>query len=642
MERQYSNSLRRRNGKAIVLLLLVMVVDGLGNLYWGGVMQVQAQGTLALAFVRAARDYQVPAPLLKSLCYMEGRLSNHAGTASMDRGYGCMHLQMNDHSSTLAQAAQLLGVSPALLRSSMVWNIRGGAAILSTVECQLLHRPAAVLTLDDWYPVVAAYSHASAPHVARMYADALFALLRRGFRAPAENGEMIVVEPQVVHRTVASLPTLTSSTSAADAAMTATPAAQHIGAHARGARQDAQQAIPARLIRALQDPLVKRQRTLPAGCVDDHHTDYPMAVDCMMDPRTFDCNAVEDTAPCTYESARRPNNALPIEFLVLHDIEGSAQAALRSFRDLDSAASAHYVVDSDGTVYQTVRENDIAYHAGNYWYNQRSIGVEHAGYDATGYQWYNASLYLASAYLTAYLLNKYHIPLDHDHILSHGTIPAPKLSLGPNHVDPGPYWLWDNYFQLINELGVPFAPVSDNSTILMLRPVTSLVPLDGERETELNYNYFPLYNGPSTDSGLIPQVSADNKFDETGNVEPGVSYVVTNAVLDPAGSGKMLYELWYGVEAHSKSHVGSTLAHAHQVWLAASPAMLTRGHGTAIQLQRATPVYGRPNLDASYQIGDAPAGAIFAAPFAIQSEHRIWYVINYNHRQAWVPIDALL
>jgi Negative regulator of beta-lactamase expression len=634
MKKQYSSSLRRRNGQALVLLLLVVVVEGLGNLCLGGVTLVQAQGTLTQAFTRAAHDYQVPEPLLKGLCYMEGRLSNHAGNASMDRGYGCMHLQMNDHSSTLAQAAHILGVSPALLRSSMVWNIRGGAAILSTAERQTLRRPAAVLTLDDWYPVIAAYSDASAPNVARMYADALFTLLRRGFRAPAENGEMIVVEPQVVQHTVAALPTLTSATATV-------PALQHIGAHARGAQRDVQQAIPAHLIRALQDPLVVRQRTLPAGCVDDHNTDYPVAVDCMVNPRTFDCNAVKDTVPCTYESARRPDNALPIEFLVIHDIEGSAQAALRSFRDPQSAASAHYVVDSDGTVYQVVRENDIAYHAGNYWYNQRSIGIEHAGYDATGYKWYNATLYLASAYLTAYLLNKYRIPLDHDHILSHGTIPAPKLTLGPNHVDPGPYWLWDNYFKLINELGISFAPVSDNSTVLMLRPATSLVPLAGGRETELNYNYFPLYNGPSTDSGLIPQVSSGDRFDETGNIEPGVSYVVTNAVLDPAGSGKTLYALWYGVETHPKGHVGSTLAHARQVWLAASPDMLTRGHGMAIQLQHSTAIYGRPNLDASYRIGDAPAGAIFAAPFVIQSDQRIWYVINYNHRQAWIPIDAL-
>ena len=81
--------------------------------------------------------------------------------------------------------------------------------------------------------------------------------------------------------------------------------------------------------------------------------------------------------------------------------------------------------------------------------NEQSIGIEHTGFGATGYQWYNTAQYLASAKLVAYLLNKYHIPLDHDHIVSHGTVPAAFLKASPNHVDPGPYWLWDYYFNLI-------------------------------------------------------------------------------------------------------------------------------------------------------------------------------------------------
>ncbi len=70
----------------------------------------------------------------------------------------------------------------------------------------------------------------------------------------------------------------------------------------------------------------------------------------------------------------------------------------------------HYVVDTDGTVYQCLREKDIAFQNGNFWYNQRTIGIEHVGVDATGYQWYNATEYLGSAQLTAYLLTKYNIP----------------------------------------------------------------------------------------------------------------------------------------------------------------------------------------------------------------------------------------
>lgn len=44
----------------------------------------------------------------------------------------------------------------------------------------------------------------------------------------------------------------------------------------------------------------------------------------------------------------------------------------------DREASAHYCVDSDGRVTQTVWDRDVAWHAHNWPENQRSIGVEHA------------------------------------------------------------------------------------------------------------------------------------------------------------------------------------------------------------------------------------------------------------------------
>jgi len=619
-----------------VWLLLVFVLSGVCTLFAGGTTRVEAQGVLVHTFARAAHDYQVPEPLLKGLCYMEGRLSNHGGTASMDHGYGCMHLLMNDHAATLEQAAHDLGVTPTLLRSSMVWNIRGGAAILRDAARRIVRRPAAVLTLGDWYPVVAAYSAASRPAVEHMYADSLFALLRTGFRASAEDGEVISLAPQVIHVASTALP------ARGTVITTATPQVarpRHIGASAKTTMRAAWQ------VHTVQTTHREQRSALPAGCVDDHHTDYPLAVDCILKPHLFDCNSVADAIPCTYEDAKRPDGDLPIEFLVIHDIEGSAQAALAWFHNPSSAGSAHYVVDSDGTIYQVVHERDIAYHAGNYWYNQRSIGIEHAGYDATGYEWYNATLYLASASLSAYLLNKYHIPLDHDHILSHGTIPASSLATNPNHVDPGPYWLWDDYFSLIHHMGVPYSPVSANSTIIMLHPLTDLIPLrGGGRETAGNYNYFPLYNGPSTQSGLVPSADAGsgNPLDESGNIEPDVSYVATNAVLDPAGSGKMLYEIWYGIEDHLNASPPDKLANARQVWLAVDPNSVTRGHGIAIALQHPAHIYARPDMRALYVLGDAPVGAIFNAPFAISSNNSTWYLINYNHRQAWLPIDAIL
>jgi hypothetical protein len=495
-------------------------------------------------------------------------------------------------------------------------NIRGGAAVLHAYQHQLVPGAASTLTLRDWYPVVEAYSGATDRHVAQMYADALFTLLRSGFRARAETGELVTLQPQNIP----------------------VPLQTQEGLHRAGSvsPKGVQTARPARQQRQTHTG------TLPDGCVSgDQQTDYPDAVDCILPPKTYDCNAVKDDAPCTYESARRPDTDLPIQFVVIHDIEGTAQTALASFRNPKSEVSIHYIVDSDGTVYQVLHENDIAYHAGNYWYNQRSIGIEHAGYAASGYSWYNATLYLASARLTAYLINKYQIPLDHDHILGHGTIPAPTLALSPNHVDPGPYWMWDYYFDLIHQQGIPFAPVSDDSRIVMLHLSSAIASQGSSDEGVHHSNYFALYTGPSTDSGLIPQASG-GILDETGNIEPGISYVVTGEVRDPAGSGKMLYQIWYGVALHLHDDKNpSKLASARQVWLAADPSQLTTGHGVAIQLIHPTPIYSRPDVDTHYQIGDAPIGAIFASPFAITSGDTIWCAINFNHRQAWVPFSAL-
>jgi hypothetical protein len=606
---------RRWNVYSVMLLLLLLVTAGM-NMYIGVRMPVvYAASRLEQAFASAASDYEVPEPLLKSLCYMEGHLSNHGGRASMDNGYGCMHLMMNGHMHALSQAATLLHVDAAKLKTSLPLNIRGGAAVLHAYQRQLVPGVASRMTLRDWYPVIAAYSGATDRHVAQMYADALFALLRSGFYARAETGELVTLQPQNISMPVQTQGGLIRSGDGGAKALKA----------ARPARQQRQ----------------KLASTLLDGCVSgDQHTDYPDAVDCILPPSTYDCNVVKGDAPCTYESAQRPDVDLPIQFVVIHDIEGTAKNALASFRKPKSRASIHYIVDSDGTVYQIVHESDIAYHAGNYWYNQRAIGIEHAGYASAGYSWYNATLYLSSARLTAYLLNKYHIPLDHDHILGHGTIPSPTLALSPNHVDPGPYWMWDYYFDLIHRQGVPLSAVSDNSSVVMLSLPTDIASQGSSDKAAQNYHYFALYDGPSTDSGLIPQASGSS-LDETGNIEPGVSYVVTDMVPDPAGSGKMLYQIWYGVASRLHDKQPSKLASARQVWLAADPALVTRGHGVAVRLNRPTQIYGQPDTDAHYLIGDAPAGAVFVSPFVLDGNGGLWFAINFNHRQAWVPFSAL-
>lgn len=78
------------------------------------------------------------------------------------------------------------------------------------------------------------------------------------------------------------------------------------------------------------------------------------------------------------------SSVLPIECLILHYTAGySGGSSVNWFLSPASKASAHFVVDRDGTVIQMVRLSDRAWHAGgasSRWRglppNPRSIGIE--------------------------------------------------------------------------------------------------------------------------------------------------------------------------------------------------------------------------------------------------------------------------
>jgi N-acetyl-anhydromuramyl-L-alanine amidase AmpD len=164
--------------------------------------------------------------------------------------------------------------------------------------------------------------------------------------------------------------------------------------------------------------------------------------------------AGDPSAYGNYDRADRPRDGNDIRYIVIHDTEESYDAAMRAFRTATRGVSAHYLVDSpDGRITQVVPTEDIAFHAGNYWFNTHSIGIEHVGVLAEGRRWYTEAVYQASAQLVRYLAERYHIPLDREHILGHEDIPgSTATSASGMHYDPGPYWDWDHYFAL---LGAP-------------------------------------------------------------------------------------------------------------------------------------------------------------------------------------------
>ncbi|MET7685035.1 N-acetylmuramoyl-L-alanine amidase [Streptomyces sp. NPDC005423] len=157
----------------------------------------------------------------------------------------------------------------------------------------------------------------------------------------------------------------------------------------------------------------------------------------------YDLAEWQPATTSNYTSSQRPT-AYPLDYVIIHVTQETYPDTLDIFRNPKKKVSAHYVVRSaDGHVAQCVREADIAWHAGNWDYNTRSIGIEHEGWvDQPAY--FTDALYEQSARLTAATCEKYGIPKDRSRILGHYQVP------GTDHTDPGPNWDWTRYIRLVN------------------------------------------------------------------------------------------------------------------------------------------------------------------------------------------------
>lgn len=129
------------------------------------------------------------------------------------------------------------------------------------------------------------------------------------------------------------------------------------------------------------------------------------------------------------QSPNFDSNRKPIDRIIIHWIVGNLAAADAVFKKSGST-SAHYGVEED-TVHQYVKEDQVAYHAGNYAMNQRSIGIEHS---ADPNRPASTKTYETSAQLIAHISTAYKIPLDRTHILRHGEV-VPTQCCGTVDVD---------------------------------------------------------------------------------------------------------------------------------------------------------------------------------------------------------------
>jgi N-acetyl-anhydromuramyl-L-alanine amidase AmpD len=153
-----------------------------------------------------------------------------------------------------------------------------------------------------------------------------------------------------------------------------------------------------------------------------------------------------------YTAADRPSS-IPIDMIIVHVTQCSFTKAIRRFEDPSTNVSAHYTIrSSDGFIAQSVSEKDIAWHAGNWGYNRRSIGIEHEGYVEKP-AFFTEAMYQSSARLAAKLCDKYQIPVDRGHLIGHSDVPH-TVRVGQyggwaGHKDPGRYFDWSKYLLCI-------------------------------------------------------------------------------------------------------------------------------------------------------------------------------------------------
>ncbi|MEU8146394.1 N-acetylmuramoyl-L-alanine amidase [Nonomuraea sp. NPDC048901] len=296
------------------------------------------------------------------------------------------------------------------------------------------------------------------------------------------------------------------------------------------------------------------------------------------------------------------NGPRRIDYIVIHDTEGTYGGVPSMVNDPEYVSWHYTIRSSDGHVAQHVRTKDIAWHAGNWDINSRSIGIEHEGYLASGGTWYTEAMYRSSAKLVKYLAAKHHIPLDRAHILGHDNVPGPSPETLPSmHEDPGPYWDWAHYFDL---MGSPLKKAKKGTSII-IRPAY-----------ETNQPHFTGCTAKPTNS-----TGTTEDTEDTEPAEPATPTKSVNPTEPAAKSAKP------AKSAKTAKATGPCPSHgASAVFLRTEPredAPLVDDIGKRV---------GKPS---TYSVYDHSARASTGQRYAVAARKGDWTAIWYLGSKAW-------
>lgn len=371
--------------------------------------------TLEQAFARSAQAAGVPEALLKSVSYLQSRWDDHGAVASNDGGYGLMNLTdltglgveldgdgKGDGSAakkpqsvdTARVAAELTGLPLQAVKSVPAANICGGAAVLAS------YGPAGAQAKDvnSWVGAVTRYGGGVGSN--EELAQQVFDRMRAGASRTTSSGQRVELD--------------------------AVPQAKQI------------------------------------AVASSYRTDCPKNLGCEWLPAGYqkaDPAAPDSTGDYgNHDLADRTGPGGPkLKYIVIHDTETPYDGTVRLAQDPTYLAWNYTIRSSDGHIAQHLDAKDVGWHAGNWYVNMHSIGIEHEGYAGTG-GWFTEAMYTKSAALVKYLAKKYDIPLDREHVIGHDQVPGTVLGATKSvHWDPGPYWNWEHYFELLG------APIGGNA-----------------------------------------------------------------------------------------------------------------------------------------------------------------------------------
>ncbi|MFF2200284.1 N-acetylmuramoyl-L-alanine amidase [Streptomyces sp. NPDC058145] len=599
-----------------------------------------SSGELRSAFATASAEYQVPQSVLLAVSYLQSRWDTHAGAPSVTGGYGPMHLtdartalataehfaegtedargdsarpalhpdvQVPASSAlparlrTLPRAAELTGLPAAELRTDPAANIAGGAALLAAAQKELGEPLSAGPA--GWYGAVARFSGADDTATAAAYANDVYDVLHTGEERVTDEGLRVALAAQ---------PQL---------------------------KPETEQLKRAGL------------RTAPADGVE-----CPKSVSCESVPAPYEEFGDNDYG--NHDLGDRPQSQR-VKYIVVHDTEGSWDGVMKLIQDPTYVSWNYTIRSTDGLIAQHVKAKDVAWHAGNWDINARSVGIEHEGFLTSPDAWYTEAMYRSSARLVKYLSRSYGIPLDRQHILGHDNVPGPTAATVPGmHTDPGPYWDWRHYFQL---LGHPFKRTGGKHSSLVTilpdyasnQPVYTGCTTKGEPCAAHGSGEVRLYSDHDESAPLIQDIGlgtapTDGVNDLSSRVSTGQRF----AVADRWGDWTAIWYLGQKAWFHNPRKQPTAVRAAGLVVTPKDGAASIPVYGRAypekeaypagVPAQSVVPLKYTIPAGQKYAVGDLVPGEYYYAVTFTPDSHRVvigkdlYYEIQYGHRVAFV------